>query len=765
MVAGGKAGCLYVVFAALMLTGCPTPTVVVSISVSGAGYVELEPPGGGYEPGTVLTLRAVPDSDRQFDHWQGDLAGSENPVTVVLEQDLTVTAVFVETPGEGEGEGEGESPFDYLNHLAPQAIIYLYPEAGPAPLRVTLDGSLSSGDWQIVAYDWDVDGSDGIQQDYTTPVAEHVYDTPGQYRVSLTVTDINGNQARDDACIRVGDGLPTLSASADTQAGAAPLTVQFSVSAHDPEGQDLTYSWDFGDGMTSGEQNPVHIYAEDIAAGAYETTVTATDPDGNRAESSVDIVITNVEPLAFATVTPGEGGTLVVDYPGSYLDGASVTVPAGAVSKPTIITIGAVDPPPSFAPACIEVRPDIHFAQPVTVDIPLSRPLKNANEVKVVFHNRHTKIARKEGVSNITYVAQPEPRVRFDTTHCSFWTIIGGLTVTMIPTLGGTSGKAYGINNANPPQVVGESYVWVSANWHWAYIWDSVNGLSRELGNATAALDFKHSYAFAVNDVDPAQVVGYLQHTRYATDHHAFIWDTTNGMEDIGTLDGYPTIARDINDSGEVVGYSTGPTGDYRAFLWDAANGMQDLGDLGGAAALAYGINDNSEVAGAAQTATGQFHAFLWDATNGMQNLGTLGGTSSMAFDVNNGTQVVGKSDVAGGNHHAFFWPALFGGGMLDLDTLGGDNSTARAVDNGGTPAVVGRSDTATGECHGFVCGVLFRFIPLLYDLNDLLPDGSNWVITDACDVNNNGDIAAIGKIRRADGGLGLAEPLLLESN
>ena len=50
-------------------------------------------------------------------------------------------------------------------------------------------------------------------------------------------------------------------ASANPTSGPTPLNVTFSSSgSSDPEGQPLTYSWDFGDGATSTAANPSHTY-------------------------------------------------------------------------------------------------------------------------------------------------------------------------------------------------------------------------------------------------------------------------------------------------------------------------------------------------------------------------------------------------------------------------------------------------------------------------------------------------------------------------
>jgi len=63
---------------------------------SGSGNVTLDPPGGVYDVGTVVTLTAAADADWQFDGWSGDLSGATNPTTLTMDGDKSVTATFSE---------------------------------------------------------------------------------------------------------------------------------------------------------------------------------------------------------------------------------------------------------------------------------------------------------------------------------------------------------------------------------------------------------------------------------------------------------------------------------------------------------------------------------------------------------------------------------------------------------------------------------------------------------------------------------------------
>jgi uncharacterized repeat protein (TIGR02543 family) len=77
------------------LTWIETPTQhTLTTNVVGQGTVSLDPAGGNYDAGTVVTATAIPDSGRQFDGWSGDLAGAQNPDTITMDADKTVTATF-----------------------------------------------------------------------------------------------------------------------------------------------------------------------------------------------------------------------------------------------------------------------------------------------------------------------------------------------------------------------------------------------------------------------------------------------------------------------------------------------------------------------------------------------------------------------------------------------------------------------------------------------------------------------------------------------
>ncbi len=158
--------------------------------------------------------------------------------------------------------------------------------------------------------------------------------------------------------------------------------------------------------------------------------------------------------------------------------------------------------------------------------------------------------------------------------------------------------------------------------------------------------------------------------------------------------------ARDVSDAGEVVGGARNDVlGRDVIWSWDPTHGLQNLGrGLYALGAEGFGVNDAGDIAGTMQTPTSIKHAFLMTAT-GTLDLGTLGGDWSSALAINNHDQVVGESNPPHtALEHAFLWTP--GTGMRDLGTLGGGQSTAFAVNDGGE--VVGSAEAPSNQPRAF---------------------------------------------------------------
>ena len=323
-------------------------------------------------------------------------------------------------------------------------------------------------------------------------------------------------------------------------------------------------------------------------------------------------------------------------------------------------------------------------------------------------------------------------------------TTLPSYTITDLGTLTDTSTHscpscswARGINNAG--QVVGHAIA--PAGKSHAFLWE--NGVMQDLG--ALASNCSGGCSSLASDInDSSQVVGYSSTALSGAIFHGFLWE--NGvMTDIGVLhQGFnQSFASGINDLAQVVGNSIAATAYPHAVLWE--NGViTDLGTFGGQnRSWAVDINDSGQIVGTADTDPGAGRlAFLWNGGAGT-NLGTLGGNNARALGINNRTQIVGVADTSGGDAHGFLWRD---GVMRDLETLGGLSSAANAVNDAGQ--VVGSSDTPDGDSHAFLWEE-----GTMYDLNDTIPAGTGWVLESAEDINEVGEIVGWGTIQGATHG------------
>ncbi|MBQ4851505.1 S8 family serine peptidase [Pseudoalteromonas sp. MMG012] len=113
------------------------------------------------------------------------------------------------------------------------------------------------------------------QGDWTLKVVDtYAEDTGSINQWALTLTGLG----------EVGPRAP----EADFLPVVDSLQVSFFDGSRDANDDISTWAWDFGDGNTSSEQNPVHVYG---ATGLYPVTLTVTDATGLTDSRSMDVVV------------------------------------------------------------------------------------------------------------------------------------------------------------------------------------------------------------------------------------------------------------------------------------------------------------------------------------------------------------------------------------------------------------------------------------------------------------------------------------------
>jgi len=73
-----------------------TYSLTIFIEPANKGLVIKTPAKAEYAPGDTVVLHSFPDENYVFDHWSADLSGSDNPDTVIMLGNKTITAHFAE---------------------------------------------------------------------------------------------------------------------------------------------------------------------------------------------------------------------------------------------------------------------------------------------------------------------------------------------------------------------------------------------------------------------------------------------------------------------------------------------------------------------------------------------------------------------------------------------------------------------------------------------------------------------------------------------
>ncbi|MCQ8894126.1 MAG: PKD domain-containing protein [Methanolinea sp.] len=173
----------------------------------------------------------------------------------------------------------------------PVADFTATPTSGNAPLLVqfrdTSDGNPTQWFWNFG------DGAISIQQN-----PYHLYTRPGVYNVTLGVRNSAGSNSVTKEGLITVMAVPVADFSANRTTGSAPLAVQFRDLS---SGYPSSWLWTFGDGMTSTEQSPVHVYS---MPGVYTVRLTVTNSAGTDTKTRSGF-ITVVEGLSASfTYTP-----------------------------------------------------------------------------------------------------------------------------------------------------------------------------------------------------------------------------------------------------------------------------------------------------------------------------------------------------------------------------------------------------------------------------------------------------------------------------
>jgi len=362
-----------------------TNTAAAEINVSEA--VVLVPPTAAFSANPLtgeapLTVAFTDESVGDIVSYEWDInqdgiadSSEQNP-TFTFEQAGSYT-VTLKVIGTG-GEDSISTQITATDTIAvPIAAFTPDISAGVAPLTVNFSNTSQGDD---LTYAWDFGDSVGTS---TEQNPAYQFNNPGTYTVTLTATNSAGsNSISADIVVSAAVSAPIAAFTPDATTGTAPLVVNFTDAS---QGDDLTYAWDFGDGVgTSTEQNPAYQY--DVP-GTYPVTLTVTNSAGSNSISAQIVVTSAIAPpvadfnpdvssgtapltVTFTDASQGEQLTYVWDFGdgvgtsteqnpvyqyntlGNYVVSQTVTNPGGSnsISVQIVVNEAAQAPVASFSP-------------------------------------------------------------------------------------------------------------------------------------------------------------------------------------------------------------------------------------------------------------------------------------------------------------------------------------------------------------------------------------------------------------------------------
>jgi PKD repeat protein len=175
--------------------------------------------------------------------------------------------------------------------------------SGSSPVTVKFT-DLSKGN--PTSWKWDL--GNGFYSFRKNPTASYVQ--PGTYHIKLVVKNIQGVDSVIKSQFIVVEPKPTVAFDASVKEGCFPLAVQFSDKST-AIGAIVQREWDFGDGTTSTNAYPQHIYQ---TAGTFSVTLKITDSKGYTRKLTQPSFITIQEGVRADFTLTAKPGCLPVNF-------------------------------------------------------------------------------------------------------------------------------------------------------------------------------------------------------------------------------------------------------------------------------------------------------------------------------------------------------------------------------------------------------------------------------------------------------------------
>ena len=239
-------------------------------------------PRTGVSPLLVnFTNYSTNSSSYRWDFGDGSISYSINPNHYYFESGTYTVTLTAYNPG---GEDTLIRSAYITVHAPPTAQFSGTPTVGPTPLTVTFTNSSVEADTYLWEY------GDGQTSTTTAITHTHLYASPGTYTVKLTAFNAYGQHTQTRTNYIAAYTPPQANFTAQPLTGISPLSVNFTNLSQNA----TVYLWDFGDGSTSTEMNPIHEYA---GSGVFTVSLQASNPGSSATFTRTNYITVYARPV------------------------------------------------------------------------------------------------------------------------------------------------------------------------------------------------------------------------------------------------------------------------------------------------------------------------------------------------------------------------------------------------------------------------------------------------------------------------------------
>jgi probable HAF family extracellular repeat protein len=393
---------------------------------------------------------------------------------------------------------------------------------------------------------------------------------------------------------------PIASFTITPDSGLLPLTVSLDASAsRDTDGTIASFQWDFGDGATATGVVVQHTFIE---SARYQVTLSVTDDDGAVGTTVRDAV--SMSPVAagsyLVTEIPTLGGPFIdprsINNKGEVVGYAAINANqdehAFLYSAGATRDLGALDGSSSGA---WDINDSTEVTGTYVNALGQERCFLYRNSSMKPLGTLGGTFCNAKAINAAGTIVGQSSNLAGDSLCFTY----SGGQMSAMPTLGSPYCDANGVSDNG--HVAGIS-ITAAGDWR-AYVFR--NGTMTDIGGSIAGNGIEVD---GINDDD--DVVGMWVYGGYAG-YTGFLYRAAV----MGPLAGGYTEPLDVNNAGVVAGYAIFGT-DGHAFIWDATNGLQDLNDLidpglGLTLTVIEGISDVGQMTGFGRRTDGSAVAFV----------------------------------------------------------------------------------------------------------------------------------------------------------